>query len=179
MGRDAGPGCGGEGGQRRSRPKAWRAHLPDGRQRVLGRVVAAAAVGDGRHAVTGLEHLQDPAGRHRLEAEEPQQDVEAAGEYAGVEGAARHHQQQHQQEGEGAQEAALVLPQPHAGACTGTDRSPGPAGRRGDAEVLATAGTLRWEQRCTMAATDPSRERARPPANQSPGAPALGAEPLS
>lgn len=127
--------------------------------------MAAAAVGDDGHAATGLEHLQGPAGRHRLEADEPQQDVEADGEHAGVEGAARHHQQQHQHEGEGAQEAALVLPQPHAG---GTDRSPGSARRREDAEVLATAGTLRWEQRCTMAAADPSRERARFPANRSP-----------
>lgn len=174
VGRDAEPGGEEEMSAAEQARGVRGAHLPDGRQRVLGRVVAAAAMGDGGHAVTGLEHLQGPAGRHRLEAEEPQQDVEAAGEHAGVEGAACHHQQQHQHEGEGAQEAALVLPQPHAGACTGTDRSPGPAGRRVDAEVLATAGTLRWEQRCTMAPTDPSRERARPPANQSPGASALG-----
>lgn len=51
--------------------EAWGgSHLPNGRQRVLGRVVAAAAVGDGGNAVPGLEHLQGPAGGHRLKAEE-------------------------------------------------------------------------------------------------------------
>jgi hypothetical protein len=69
------------------------AHLPNGRQRVLGRVVAAAAVGNGGDAVPGLEHLQDPEGRHGFEADEAQQDGETAGEKAGVGGAARHHQQ--------------------------------------------------------------------------------------
>lgn len=90
--------------------------------------MAAAAVGDGRNAVPGLEHLQDPAGGHRLKTEEAQKHVEAASEEAGIERAARHHQEKHQQEGEGTQEAPLLLPQPHAGARTDTDASPGPAG---------------------------------------------------
>lgn len=130
--------------------EAWGSHLPNGRQRVLGRVVAAAAVGDGRNAVPGLEHLQDPARGHRLKAEDAQQNEEAAGEEAGIDRASRHQQQHQQQEGERAQEAALVLPQPHAGARTGTDWSPGPAGlpgqesekRGGGSKALAAAGTL-------------------------------------
>lgn len=69
--------------------EAWGTHLPNGRQRVLGRVVAATAVGDGRDAVPGLEHLNGPAGGHRLKAEEAQQEVETAGEEAGIEGTAR------------------------------------------------------------------------------------------
>ena len=109
----------------------WRTHLPNGRQRVLGRVVAAAAVGDGGDAVPGPEHLHGPEGGHRLKAEEAQQEVEAAGEEAGIEGTARHQQQHQHQEGEGAHEAPLFLPEPHAGARTGTDGSPGPAGLRG------------------------------------------------
>ena len=112
-------------------------HLPNGRQRVLGSVVAASAVGDGGNAVPGLEHLHSPAGGHRLKAEEAQQEVEAASEEAGIEGTARQQQQHQQQEGEGAHEAPLILPQPHAGARTGTDGRPGPAGLPGqDTEKL-------------------------------------------
>lgn len=117
------------GGARRR--EAWGTHLPNGRQRVLGRVVAAAAVGDDGNAVPGLEHLQGSAGGHRLKAEQAQQEVEAAGEEAGIEGTTRYQQEQQEQEGEGAQEAPLFLPQPHAGARTGTDGSPGPAGLPG------------------------------------------------
>lgn len=106
-------------------------HLPNGRQRVLGGVVAGAAVGDGGDAVAGPQHLQGPARGQGLEAEEAQQEVEDAGEDAGIAGAAGHQQEQQQQEGEGAQEAALRLPQPHAGARTGTDGNPGPAGLPG------------------------------------------------
>ena len=114
-----------------------RAHLPNGRQRILGSVVAASAVGDGGNAVPGLEHLHSPAGGHRLKAEEAQQEVEAASEEAGIEGTARQQQQHQQQEGEGAHEAPLILPQPHAGARTGTDGRPGPAGLPGqDTEKL-------------------------------------------
>lgn len=54
--------------------------------------MAAAAVGDGGNAVPWLEHLQGPAGGQRLKAEEAQQEVEAAGEEAGIEGAACHQQ---------------------------------------------------------------------------------------
>ena len=127
-------------------------HLPNGRQRVLGSVVAASAVGDGGNAVPGLEHLHSPAGGHRLKAEEAQQEVEAASEEAGIEGTARQQQQHQQQEGEGAHEAPLILPQPHAGARTGTDGRPGPAGLPGqDTEKLgrepktpAVASTFEW-----------------------------------
>lgn len=122
--------------------------------------MAAAAVGDGGSAVPGLEHLQGPAGGQGVEAQEAQQEVEAPGQEAGIEGAARHQQQQQQQEGEGAQEAPLFLPQPHAGARTGTDGSPGPAGlpgqqkqkREREPKALAAADTLGGKQRRTMAA---------------------------
>lgn len=132
---------------------AWGAHLPNSRQSVLGGVVAAAAVGDGGNAVPGLEHLQGPARGHRLKTEETQQEVEAAREERGIEGAARHQQLQQQEEREGAQEAPLFLPQPHAGARTGTNGRPGPAGlpgqqgeKRGrEPKVLAEAGTLYGE----------------------------------
>lgn len=162
--------------------EAWGTHLPNGRQRVLGRVVAAAAVGDSGNAVPGLEHLQGPAGGHRLKAEEAQQEVEAAGEEAGIERTTRYQQQQQQQEGEGAQEAPLFLPQPHAGARTGTDGSPGPAGLPGQEsekrgrkpKTLATERTLLGYQRRTMAAAAASGEGAGRPANQGGGSAGLG-----
>ena len=69
--------------------EAWGTHLPNGRQRVLGSVVAASPVGDSGNAVPGLEHLHSPAGGHWLKAEEAQQEVEAASEEAGIEGTAR------------------------------------------------------------------------------------------
>lgn len=139
--------------------------------------MAAAAVGDDGNAVPGLEHLQGPAGGYRLKAEEAQQEVEAAGEDAGIEGTTRYHQQQQQQEGEGAQEAPLFLPQPHAGARTGTDGSPGPAGLPGQErekrgrkpKTLAAEGALLGDQRRTMAAAAASGEGASRPANQGGG----------
>ena len=83
------PRRGGGGGR-----EAWGTHQPNGRQRVLGRVVAAAAVSDGGNAVPRLEHLQGSAGGHRLKAEQAQQEVEAAGEEAGIEGTTRYQQEQ-------------------------------------------------------------------------------------
>lgn len=135
-------------------------HLPNGRQRVLGGVVAAAAVGDGGDAVAGPQHLQGPARGQRLEAEEAQQEVEDAGEEAGIAGAARHQQEQQQQEGQGAQEAPLCLPQPHArrphrhGRESRTRRAPGIGEREARARIQGThrGSTLQGLQRRAMAA---------------------------
>ena len=105
--------------------------------------------GDGGNVAPWLEHLQGPAGGPRLKAEEAQQEVEAAGEEAGIEGI-MHQQQQQQQQGEGAQEASLVLPQPPAGAGTPTNGSPQPTWLPKPL-TLSTEGALLGDQCHTTA----------------------------
>lgn len=105
-----------------------RADLSDGRQRVLGRVVGAAAVGDAGGGAAGPQDALSALGRGGLQAEEVQHQVEAGRQQAGQRRAAAQRQHHPQQRREGGQQA---LPVAQHGGSGARRAGPGRSGRDG------------------------------------------------
>lgn len=114
-------------GGRRATVRLRSADLSDGRQRVLGRVVRAAAVGDAGGGAAGPQDALGALRRGGLQAEEVQRQVEAGRQQAGQRRAAAQRHHRYQQRREGAQQALPVAQHGASGAHRAAPNGTGPA----------------------------------------------------